>query len=115
MATGSGKTKLAFQTVWNLLSAGNIHKVLFITDRNFLVKNATDEFEPFFNMDAADIITNQKTPKNRNILFATYQSLFGSDSRNRPYERYDPNYFDFIIIDECHRSGFGTSLNIRSI
>jgi type I restriction enzyme R subunit len=108
MATGSGKTKIAFQTVWKLYTAGNITKVLFITDRNFLLQNAVEEFEPFFRKDAADIIENQKTPKNRDILFSTYQSLFGMDSSNRPFEKYGPDYFDFIVIDECHRSGFGT-------
>jgi len=59
-------------------------------------------------MDAADIIGDQKAPKNRDILFSTYQSLYGADAKNRPYERYDPDFFDLIIIDECHRSGFGT-------
>ena len=108
MATGSGKTRIAFQTVWKLYNAGNIHKVLFITDRNFLVQNAISEFEPFFSKDAGDIIENQKTPHNRNIFFATYQSLYGTDTKNRPYEKYNPDFFDLIIIDECHRSGFGT-------
>lgn len=56
MATGSGKTKVAFQTVWKLYTAGNIAKVLFIADRNFLLQNAVEEFEPFFRKDAADVI-----------------------------------------------------------
>jgi type I restriction enzyme, R subunit len=91
MATGSGKTKVAFQTVWKLYNSKNIQKILFITDRNFLVANATGEFEPF--KDAVDVIENQKTPMNRDILFATYQSLYGADSKDRPYKRYDHNYW----------------------
>ena len=54
------------------------------------------------------MIENQNIPKNRDILFATYQSLYGIDSQNRSCKKYDQDYFDFIIIDECHRSGFGT-------
>jgi type I restriction enzyme, R subunit len=108
MATGSGKTKVAFQTVWKLYKARNVSKVLFITDRNFLIQNAIDEFEPFFREHAADVIENQRTSKNRDILFATYQSLYGVEATDRPYKRYEPDHFDFIVIDECHRSGFGT-------
>lgn len=111
MATGSGKTKVAFQTAWKLYTTANVRKVLFVTDRNFLVSNAVREFEPFFQKDAAAVIENQVVPKTRDIIFANYQSLYGADPTDRPYRRYKPDYFDFIIIDECHRSGFGCRLN----
>jgi type I restriction enzyme R subunit len=69
MATGSGKTKVAFQTVWKLYNARNIRKVLFITDRNFSYKMLLTSLNLFFEKkEAADVIENQKTPKNRDIF-----------------------------------------------
>ena len=108
MATGSGKTKVAFQTAWKLYQSKTIQKVLFITDRNFLISNAVDEFEPFFNLGVADIIGQKGFSIHNDIHFATYQSLYGTDPDNREFKKFDSDYFDFIIIDECHRSGFGT-------
>ena len=108
MATGTGKTKVAFQTAWKLYQSKSIQKVLFITDRNFLVSNAVDEFEPFFNMDVADVIGQKGFSKNKDIHFSTYQALYGTEPENREFEKFDPDYFDLIIIDECHRSGYGT-------
>jgi len=107
-ATGTGKTKVAFQTVWKLYNAKNIQKVLFITDRNFLVTNAVGEFDPFFTKQVADVIGEKGWSKNNDIHFATYQSLYGTDPSNRTFEQFEPDYFDLIIIDECHRSGYGT-------
>lgn len=108
MATGSGKTKVAFQTVWKLYNSGNIQKVLFVTDRNFLVSNAVKEFEPFFNKRVAGVIGTKDWSRNLDIHFSTYQSLYGTGASDREYEKFAPDYFDLIIIDECHRSGFGT-------
>ena len=108
MATGTGKTKVAFQTAWKLYQSKSIQKILFITDRNFLVSNAIDEFEPFFNQDVADVIGDKGFSKNKDVHFSTYQSLFGTNPDNREFEKFEHDYFDLIIIDECHRSGFGT-------
>jgi len=108
MATGTGKTKVAFQTVWKLYKAGNIQKVLFVTDRNFLVSNAVGEFDPFFNDVLADVWGGKDHSINKDIHISTYQTLYGGLEGNREYEKFDPDYFDLIIIDECHRSGFGT-------
>jgi superfamily II DNA or RNA helicase len=105
MATGTGKTLVAFQIAWKLFKAGSVHKILYIADRVFLRDQAYNVFEPFG--DARDIIKEGKSPKNRDIYFATYQSLFSGDEKSRLYEQYKPNFFDLIIIDEAHRSGFG--------
>jgi len=108
MATGSGKTKVAFQTIWKLYKAGNIKRALFITDRNFLVANAVNEFEPFFNEGVADVWGTKDASINKDIHIATYQSLYSGEEGQREFQKLDPDYFDFIIIDECHRSGFGS-------
>jgi type I restriction enzyme, R subunit len=108
MATGTGKTKVAFQTVWKLYKAGSIKRALFVTDRNFLVSNAVGEFEPFFNDGDADVWGTKDSSMNKDIHISTYQTLFAGEDGNREYEKFPENYFDFIIIDECHRSGFGS-------
>ena len=108
MATGTGKTKIAFQTVWKLYKAGNIKRALFVTDRNFLVSNAVGEFEPFFNEGVADVWGSKDASINKDIHIATYQTLYAGEEGEREFQKFDPDYFDFIIIDECHRSGFGT-------
>jgi len=108
MATGTGKTKVAFQTVWKLYKSGDIRKILFVTDRNFLVTNAVGEFEPFFNEDAADVWGEKGYSINKDVHIATYQTLYSGKEGNREYQKFPPDYFDFIIIDECHRSGFGS-------
>jgi len=106
MATGSGKTYVSFQTVWKLYQSGMIRRVLYIADRIRLRDQAYNEFGPFG--DARAIIGEQETPKTRDIYFTTYQSLYSGEEGKRIYEQYDRNFFDMIIIDECHRSGFGT-------
>ena len=108
MATGTGKTKVAFQTVWKLYKAGNIKRALFVTDRNFLVSNAAREFEPFFNEGVADIWGTKDSSINKDVHISTYQTLFAGEEGNREYEKFPEDYFDFIVIDECHRSGFGS-------
>jgi len=108
MATGTGKTKVAFQTIWKLYKAGNIKRALFVTDRNFLVSNAVGEFEPFFNEGVADVWGTKDSSINKDIHIATYQTLYAGDEGNREFEKFPENYFDFIVIDECHRSGFGS-------
>ncbi len=107
MATGTGKTYVAFQTVWKLIKSGYFKRVLYIADRNFLRSQAhNNEFAPFDK--AREIIEEGKAPKNRDIYFSTYQALYSGDYKRRLYQEYPPNFFDMIIIDERHRSGYGT-------
>lgn len=107
LATGTGKTVIAFNLVWRLVKSGYFKRVLFITDRNFLKKQAYNEFGPFG--DARDFIDEGNSPKARDIYFTTYQALYSSaKSGKRVYEEYTQDFFDLVIIDECHRSGFGT-------
>jgi type I restriction enzyme R subunit len=106
LATGTGKTVIAFNIVWRLIKSGYFKRALFLADRNFLRDQAYNVFEPFG--DARTHIENGKTPKQQQVFFSIYQALDPIDeSGKKLYEEYPPDFFDLIIIDECHRSAFG--------
>lgn len=105
MATGSGKTKVAFQAAWKLYNSGYVKRILFVADRTMLRDQAhTFEFEPF--KDARYKIEEGKADQVRDIYFATYQALYTQRNGKKLYESYPPDFFDLIVIDECHRSGW---------
>lgn len=105
MATGTGKTFVAFQIIWKLMKAKKFSRVLFLTDRIMLKDQAYNEFEPFRqgSNDARCKIEGGDFNKNRDIYFSTYQTLFANDL----YKKIPSDFFDLIVIDECHRSRFG--------
>jgi len=105
MATGSGKTYVAFQIAWKLYKTGKIRRVLYLVDRIFLRRQAHDAFFPFGNA-REELVGAESIPKHRDIFFATYQTLYSEKDGKRVYELFDPNFFDMVIIDECHRSGW---------
>jgi len=122
MATGTGKTVVAFQICYKLWSTrwnrGNDPvkrpKILFLADRNILVDDPKDKtFIPFG--DARHKIENGEAIKSREMYFATYQSI--AEDANRPglYKEYAPDFFDLIIIDECHRGSSRQESNWRAI
>ncbi len=105
MATGTGKTFTAFQIVWKLIKSKSMHRVLFLADRIMLKDQAFNDFEAF-REGSDDIrckIEGGNFNKNRNIYFATYQTLFTNDL----YKQIPADFFDLVIIDECHRSRYG--------
>ena len=113
LATGTGKTVIAFQLVWklwhsrwNVAGADRHPRVLFLADRNVLRDQAYNTFEPFEN--ERDLIGEGKAPTNRSIYFGIYQAMYAGRDGNRLFQRYPHDFFDLIVIDECHRSGFGT-------
>jgi type I restriction enzyme R subunit len=106
MATGTGKTYVAFQVAWKLVKSGYFRRVLYLADRIFLRDQAYNEFSAFG--DARDIIEEGKAPKTRDIYFSIYQAMYSGEEGNRLYQQYPPDFFDLVIIDECHRSGYGT-------
>jgi len=107
LATGTGKTVIAFNLVWRLIKSGYFKRILFVADRNFLRNQAHNVFSPF--ADARIMIEEGKAPKQHAVFFSIYQALFSpTSSGKRVFEEYPSDFFDLIIIDECHRSGFGS-------
>lgn len=112
MATGTGKTFTVFQLVWKLIR-GNIlknNRVLFLTDRNSLQDQAYRAFAAFPQSDRVQIdkeTVRRGTHLVGKIFFANYQTLCEEYEGKPIYEHYDSDYFDLVIIDECHRSAFG--------
>jgi len=124
MATGTGKTYTAFQTIWRLWKAGRKKRVLFLADRNVLVdQTMVNDFRPFgaamakLSTDARTIERDDGTSatlpgaldgKRRidtayEIYLALYQAITGPEDRQKLYREFSPNFFDLIVIDECHR------------
>ncbi len=101
MATGTGKTTTAFQIIWKLVKSRQMYRVLFLTDRILLKDQAYGEFEAFG--EARCKIEGGDFNKNRDIYFSTYQTLFANDL----YKQIPTDFFDLIVIDECHRSRYG--------
>lgn len=105
MATGTGKTEVAFWIAWKLYNTKNVRRILYIADRIMLRDQAYNRFEPFGG--AREIIKEGNAPKIRDIYFATYQTLYSEKDGKRLYMEYPQSFFDMVIIDECHRSGYG--------
>jgi type I restriction enzyme R subunit len=109
MATGTGKTVVAFQICWKLWSARwnttgehRRPKILYLADRNILVDDPKDKiFAPFG--DARWKIEHGEANKSRDMYFALYQSLAEDEGRSGLCKEYRPDFFDLIIVDECHR------------
>ena len=122
LATGTGKTVIAFQIAWRLWQGtwntkdvpGRKPRILFLADRSFLVDDPKDKtFAPFG--DARHKITGGKAVKSREMYFATYQSLAHDESRPGLYREYAPDFFDLIIVDEAHRGSARDDSNWREI
>ena len=105
LATGTGKTFIAFNLVWKLIHSGWARRVLFLANRINLAAQAYNEFAPF--SDARGMIVGTP-PLKRDVHFGIYQGLYAmSANGKRVFEQYPPDYFDLVIVDECHRSGYG--------
>jgi type I restriction enzyme R subunit len=132
LATGTGKTAIAFQiawklfqTRWNLKRDGSRRpRILFLADRNILADQAFNSFSAFpedalVRIKPTEVKKNGRVPTNGSIFFTIFQSFMsGKDKEGNPipnYGQYAPDYFDFIIIDECHRGGANDEGNWRGI
>jgi len=101
MATGTGKTFTAFQIMWRLRKAGKANKILFLVDRNILIdQSLTKDFSPFTNVLVK--VRNRVLNSAYEVYFALYQQLVSSDGEDT-YKQFLPEFFDLIVIDECHR------------
>lgn len=132
LATGTGKTFIAFQVAWKLFkSRWNLSRkperqprILFLADRNILANQAYNAFSAFpedalVRIDPADIRKKGKVPKNGSIFFTIFQTFMSGpmkDGHPSPYfGDYPQDFFDFIIIDECHRGGANNESTWRGI
>lgn len=119
MATGTGKTFIAFQILWKLVKSGWLRRrhpdrpgrVLFLADRVVLRDQAYNTFAPFADGTSEPRFKIEGHPANltRDLYFGIYQTLWSPDEAGkRLFEKFPRDFFDLVIIDECHRSGFGT-------
>jgi len=132
LATGTGKTAIAFQIAWKLFQTRwNLNRdgkrrprILFLADRNILADQAFNSFYAFSDdamvrIKPKEIKKNGKVPTNGSIFFTIFQSFMsGTDNDGNPvpyFGEYPKDYFDFIIIDECHRGGANDEGNWRGI
>ena len=128
LATGTGKTSIAFQIAWKLFQAKwNLSgeptrrpRILFLADRNILADQAYNAFSAFPNnaitrIDPDTIRKNHgKPPKNASLFFTIFQTFMTGDT-TPVYQQYPPDFFDFIVIDECHRGGAKDESEWRSL
>ena len=101
MATGTGKTFVAFQIVWRLWKSKRRKRVLYLADRNVLIDQAKDR--TFSPMGQALQKIQGRAVKSREVYFALYQALANPITGENLYEQYPKDFFDLIIVDECHR------------
>ena len=132
LATGTGKTAIAFQIAWKLFQtrwnlkrdSSRRPRILFLADRNILADQAYNSFSAFpedalVRIKPNEIKKNGKVPTNGSIFFTIFQTFMsGTDTEGQPapyFGEYPADYFDFIIIDECHRGGANDEGNWRGI
>lgn len=102
MATGTGKTYTAFQIIWRLWKAGFKKRILFLADRNILVdQTKTNDFKPFGT--AMTKISGKKIDKSYEVYLSLYQAITGPDEADKAFKSFSRDFFDLIVIDECHR------------
>ena len=102
MATGTGKTYTAFQIIWRLWKSGTKKRILFLADRNILVdQTKNNDFKPFGS--AMTKISKRQIDKSYEIYLSLYQAVTGSEEAQNIYKQFSPDFFDLIVIDECHR------------
>ena len=118
LATGTGKTFISFQIAWKLFkSRWNMQKdgkrqprILFLADRNILANQAFLDFGAFGDdaitrINPGEIRKRGEVPTNASIFFAIFQTFMSGPEGEPYFGEYEPDFFDFIIIDECHRGG----------
>jgi len=128
LATGTGKTFIAFQIAWKLFhSRWNLTRqptrrprILFLADRNILADQAYNAFSAFAEDALVRIAPDEikkkgKVPKNGNLFFTIFQTFMSGPGDTPYFGAYPPDFFDFIVIDECHRGGANDESNWRGI
>lgn len=114
MATGTGKTYTTFQIIWRLWKAKAVKRILFLVDRNILAdQTLVNDFRPFGSVMTK--IKNRKIDPSYEIHLGLYQAMTGPDEEDKIYKSVSPDFFDLIIIDECHRGSAAEDSNWREI
>jgi type I restriction enzyme, R subunit len=114
MATGTGKTYTAFQIIWRLWKAGVKKRILFLVDRNILAdQTKINDFKPFGQ--AMTKITKRTIDKSYEIYLSLYQAVTGTEEEQDIYKEFSPDFFDLVIIDECHRGSAAGDASWRRI
>lgn len=120
MATGSGKTYTVFHIIWRLWKAGTVKRVLFLADRNSLVdQTITNDFEPFGDkktkLTRKLLDGNGRINTSYEVYLGLYQAIIGHEGQDNLYEKFDRNFFDLVVIDECHRGSAAEDSNWRQV
>lgn len=114
MATGTGKTFTAFQIIWRLWKSKRKKRILFLADRNILVdQTKTNDFKPFGQ--AMTKVANRSIDKSYEIYLSLYQAVTGVDDEKNIYKQFSPDFFDLVVIDECHRGSAAADSSWRAI
>ena len=142
MATGTGKTYTAFQIIWRLWKSGAKKRILFLADRNILIdQTMVNDFRPFKgamaklspsakgieridaisgghlieDLDVAVNKTTKRVDKSYEIYLSLYQAVSGTEEEQNIYKQFSPDFFDLIVVDECHRGSADEDSAWRSI
>ena len=114
MATGTGKTYTAFQIIWRLWKAKAKQRILFLADRNVLVdQTMRQDFAPFGEF--MHKIENRTAKKNFEIYLSLYQAVTGKEEEQQIYRQFPADFFDLVVIDECHRGSAGEDSSWRDV
>ena len=114
MATGTGKTYTVFQIIWRLWKAGEAKRVLFLADRNILVdQTLVNDFKPFGSVMTK--VGNRKIDPAYEIHLGLYQALTGKEEADKIYKTVSPDFFDLVVVDECHRGSAADDSQWREI
>ncbi len=128
LATGTGKTFIAFQIAWKLFrsrwtqqkDAKRQPRILFLADRNILANQAYLDFSSFddaalVRINPSDIAKRGEVPKNGSVFFTIFQTFMSGEDGKPYFGEYEPDFFDIVIIDECHRGGANDESSWRGI
>ena len=114
MATGTGKTYTAFQIIWRLWRSKTKKRILYLADRNILIdQTKTNDFKPFGQ--AMTKISHRMVDKSFEIYLSLYQAVTGNEEEKNIYKQFSPDFFDLIIVDECHRGSAAEASAWREI